>query len=111
MEFPEIKVDAVFEHETVYNVDMLTVDVGQSFSLRIEHHHPKVRWFADNDMVLSITTVSGDTYEAFLTATAVGKSELIVKHQREMKKFFIHVRPKQGRAVTLGLNFSTPEEK
>lgn len=108
MEASGINVEFLSINSKAYDVSALTLGLGQDIKMSIPELDADVRWFADNDKVLSITA---DGNESTISALAVGDSTILVQntHFTTLKKIVVSVITDQ--AVSLGLKAGSPELK
>jgi hypothetical protein len=103
-------VDIAFEFAKVYNVEKVDVVKGQHFSL-LTSFDPSVKWFSDNDPVLSLK-VEGANAEA--SADNIGTSVIVLVDSEfaVLKKLTINVVDSiQAMASTLGVSSGDPVNK
>lgn len=84
-------VDIYFEFAKVYNIERFEVVKGQKFSLQSDATE-KIKWFSDNDPVLSIETSQQGT-SVTAEATAVGETTILIMNEgfSELKRLSIRV--------------------
>ena len=70
-----MEANLIFDNVTAYNVVKFDVRLGENFKIELVNADPAVRWFSDNDSVLSISVEDGGE-TAVVTANAKGKSEI-----------------------------------
>jgi hypothetical protein len=84
----------------------IRVELDQEWAINIAGTGNRLRWFADNDPVLSIA-VTADGFAAQLKATALGKSRIELQHQRNIVMVLeIEVMEAQDKTVSVGMTFT-----
>ena len=72
-----------FDNVTAYNVVKFDVRLGEQFSIELVDVDRTMKWFSDNDQVLSIAVQEGGE-SARLTATAKGRCDIQLQNNGEI---------------------------
>jgi len=109
-------VDVSFDFAKVFNTEKFNVVQGQQFTLftDLAADAPPVKWFSDNDPVLSLTVGGDNANHAEGEATGVGISTILIMDEllTSIKKLTIEVVPEIIEpAVNLGLFTEEPVYK
>lgn len=70
-----MEANLIFDNVKAYNVLKFDVRLGETFRIELVDVEQSIRWFSDNDAVLSIAVEDGGE-TAVVTANAKGKSEI-----------------------------------
>lgn len=101
-----MRADLILKNARVRNVESFDILLGESFSLVLDTEE-NIRWFSDNDNVLSITASAG---QASMKAESVGPCEIQLQSGGAIvKQFFINVITEP--AASLNVSFAAPEQK
>lgn len=104
-----MEVNIIFDNVKAYNVEKVDVRLGEDFKLELINIDGPVRWFSDNDPVLSIKTEE-DGLTSSLKSTKIGQSEVQLQQNGVLiKTLFIEVY--DDIAVALNPVSSDPELK
>lgn len=101
-----MEANIIFENVKAYDVKKFDVRLDESFSIELIDSVGNIRWFADQDAVLSIIVdASGDT--ATVKATGVGKSEIQLQSSGSLVKT-LYVEVYDNIAVSLNVTAKKP---
>lgn len=101
-----MKADLILKNARVRDVSSFDILVGESFSLVLDTDE-NLRWFSDNDNVLSINANGG---VATVKAEQPGPCEIQLQSgDTIVKQFFINVITEP--AASLNVSFGVPEQK
>lgn len=96
----------IFDNVKAYDINKIDVLLGQSFKIELVGTESGVRWFSDNDPVLSLK-VEQEGLLSDVEASAVGITEIQLQVNRSIvKTLFIEVFDRQ--TVDLGLEIQEP---
>lgn len=70
-----MEANLIFDNVKAYNVLKFDVRLGETFKIELVDVEQSIRWFSDNDSVLSIVVEDGGE-TAVVTANSKGKSEI-----------------------------------
>jgi hypothetical protein len=101
-----MKADLILKNARIRDVASFDILVGESFSLVLDSD-VSLRWFSDNDNVLSIASSGGS---AQIKASEVGPCEIQLQADNAIvKQFFINVISEP--AASLNITFGNPQPK
>jgi hypothetical protein len=98
-----MQIDISFDFAKVYDIEKFDVVLGQKFSLQSDSTE-KLKWFSDNDPVLSIKD-SGTNADG--EATALGESTILLMDENLVEQKRLTVRVVQAivqQATELGIS-------
>jgi hypothetical protein len=101
-----MEANIIFENVKAYNVNKFDVKLGQEFSVELIDAPGLMRWFSDNDAVLSIDT-QDDGSKALIKSTKIGKSEIQLQNEGVLVKT-LYVETYDHIAVSLNPTVKTP---
>ncbi len=78
-----MEANIVFENVKAYNVTKFDVRLGETFKVQLIDAARGLRWFSDNDPVLSIKVDSAGE-EATVTATGKGECDIQLQSNNEI---------------------------
>lgn len=106
-----MQVDISFDFARVYNFERADVVVGQKFRLDSDAQDQPLKWFSDNDPVISLK-VTGNSAEA--TADQTGTTTILILDESFglVKRLTINVVDDiQLMATSLGISTGPPQPK
>lgn len=83
-----MEANLIFANVRAYNITKFDAKNGESFSIELVNADGAIRWFSDNDQVLSIA-VAADGESANIQSTSVGKCEIQLQKNGEIVKTLI----------------------
>ena len=103
-----MKANVIFSNVKAYDISKMDVLLGQTFKIElVDFNDELVRWFSDNDQVLSINVSKDTSHGAQFNADAVGVTEIQLQvNQKVVKTLFIEVF--DNVTVSLGLQAEEP---
>lgn len=78
-----MEANLIFANVKAYNVVKFDVKIGENFEIELVNVDRTMRWFSDNDQVLSIAVEDGGQ-TAKITATAKGKCDIQLQSNGEI---------------------------
>lgn len=103
-----MKTNIIFDNVKAYDVFKFDVRLGETFVIEIVESENEVKWFSDNDPVLSLNV---NSLSATVKATSVGKSEIQLQSQDGIKLKTLYVEVYDMIATSLNISAGTPELK
>jgi hypothetical protein len=102
-----MEANIVFDNVKAYNVNKFDVKLGQTFKVELIDPPGGIRWFSDNDPVLSISaTELGD--EATITTTSKGMCEIQLQNQEGNVNKVLYIEVYDNVAATLNPTAKVP---
>lgn len=83
-----MEANLIFANVRAYNITKFDVKKGESFMVELVNAESAIRWFSDNDQVLSIA-VAADGESAIIQSTAMGKCEIQLQKNGEIVKTLV----------------------
>lgn len=78
-----MEANIIFENVKAYNVNKFDVRLGETFKVQLVDAARGLRWFSDNDPVLSVR-VDSTGEEATITATGKGECDIQLQSNNEI---------------------------
>lgn len=101
-----MEANIIFENVKAYNIEKFDVRLDESFSIELIDPVGDIRWFADQDAVLSIV-VNASGNSATVTATGKGQSEIQLQASNSIVKT-LYVDVYDNIAVSLNVSAKKP---
>lgn len=105
-----MKAHITFPNVRAYAVERFDVRFGEAFSVDLEEAPGQVRWFSDNDAVLSIAVEDGGG-RAIIKATAKGKCEIQLQGEGRQVLLTLSAEVYDTQAASLNISAGSPELK
>lgn len=106
-----MKANLKLKNAEVFDISKFRVLIGETFWLHLEGAEEyALKWFADNDAVLSVAVIPGST-TALIDAEVVGECEIQIQNPDRSVAKVISIEVYSDEASALGLSVGAPEPK